>query len=395
MKSRANNLPLRLLTSLAGLLLCAAAAAVMEGFFQPLRVPQDLTSRRTRAVIFDDPVAHRLVRARAKTGDVQITLAWNNGNDLDLWCVDPFGERIFYGHRLSRSGGELDVDMNAGGPETNEPIENIYWPRGEAPSGKYEVMVNYFAQQGGADPTPYTVDILNKGRRSHFQGVISPLPNHAQVVPITTIEVTGGRTSIPLLPSAFWQAVAWTAAWFAALAALLFFGLVRGQDFYFQWPVMPPSRRKRCTLYAAGAGAAAGAVAQVVFTLLSGALLPLPFGVARLIGWVLAGAAVGHSLGRWTPNLTRRDGLRGGLVGGVLAALAFAMANPPGDPTNIAGRVAGAAILGFAIGWMVRLPARRFERRTAYLHQESVTVYARQTRRYRTEPRGRIPERAR
>jgi len=394
MRIRKNDLPRRLLAGVAGLLACVLAALLMESVIQTLRVPQALLARRTRAVIFDDAVAHRLVRAKAKTGDVQITLAWNNGNDLDLWCVDPFGEHIFFGNRIARSAGELDIDMNAGGAETNEPIENIYWPRGEAPSGKYQVFVNYFANHGAPDPTAWTVDVLNKGRRSHFQGTISPRPNHGTVVPVTSLQVTGGRTTVPFLPSAFWNAVAWTAAWFAALAALLFYALVRGQDAYFQLPVMPALRRHRLTALSALAGAVSGALAQVTFTLLSGALLPLPFGIARLIGWALAGAAAGYALGRWTPNLPRRGATRGGLLGGILAALAFSVISQPGDVTNVAGRVLGAALLGFCIGWMLRLPRRRFERRTAFLHGEDVVVLTNPSRRYRADPRGRIPERA-
>lgn len=116
--------------------------------------------------------SRRLAEAGAKTGDVQISLMWNNLNDLDLHCVDPKGEEIFYGHKRAVSGGELDVDRNAGDPYTTKPVENIYWPRGGAPAGTYRVYVNHYAGHGGMDPTAFTVRVIVGGRTQQFSGSI-------------------------------------------------------------------------------------------------------------------------------------------------------------------------------------------------------------------------------
>ncbi|MCS7016949.1 MAG: DUF2135 domain-containing protein [Gemmatales bacterium] len=113
----------------------------------------------------------RLAEAGAKTGDVQISLIWNNYNDLDLHCLAPDGEHIWFNARRSASGGELDVDRNAGGRETNRPVENIYWPPGKAPYGKYQVYVHYWANHGDPDPTPFEVNILANEERRSFKGV--------------------------------------------------------------------------------------------------------------------------------------------------------------------------------------------------------------------------------
>ena len=112
----------------------------------------------------------RLLAAGAKTGDVQISLAWNNGNDLDLHVETPGNEKIWYNQRQSSCGGELDIDMNAGGPASQRPVENVYWPTGESPTGKFRVLVHHFANHGGRDPTRFLVTIKVKGKSESFSG---------------------------------------------------------------------------------------------------------------------------------------------------------------------------------------------------------------------------------
>ncbi len=116
--------------------------------------------------------AQRLEKVGAKTGDVQISLIWFNVNDLDLYCIEPNGNRIFYNNRRSASGGELDVDMNVT-PTTDRPVENIYWPKGKAPLGKYLIYVDHYANNGGRDPSEYKVSLLIGGTRKEFTGKIS------------------------------------------------------------------------------------------------------------------------------------------------------------------------------------------------------------------------------
>ena len=92
-------------------------------------------------------------------GDVEVTLQWENYNDLDLYCQEPSSEILYHGHKNSQSGGVYQFDMNAGGNKTNTPMEHVYWPSGVAPSGTYSVWVHYYRQKDSQDETPFTVRI--------------------------------------------------------------------------------------------------------------------------------------------------------------------------------------------------------------------------------------------
>ena len=108
----------------------------------------------------------------AGSGDVRISLMWNNRNDLDLHVVEPRGEEIFYLHRESGSGGLLDIDMNAGPPFRSPAVENVYWPDRAAPAGTYRVYVNHYRRQDTPDLTPFTVRVLVRGRTTDITGHI-------------------------------------------------------------------------------------------------------------------------------------------------------------------------------------------------------------------------------
>ena len=99
------------------------------------------------------------------SGDVQITLAWNTGADLDLYVYDPQGNRIYYGQPNSPTGGVLDQDArgNCNPSQPNNRIENVFWAGGSRPpSGRYTAEVHYWAGDGcsaNSGPTTGVVSI--------------------------------------------------------------------------------------------------------------------------------------------------------------------------------------------------------------------------------------------
>lgn len=121
----------------------------------------------------------RLRGAGGKSGDVRVSLLWNNTDDLDLHVIDPAGEEIYYGRKKSRSLGELDVDMNVS-DYTTKPVENVYWPLGKAPSGHYRVIVHCYTKRNPSN-TAFTVEVLNKGEVSTFEGAVFYAKQRVQV----------------------------------------------------------------------------------------------------------------------------------------------------------------------------------------------------------------------
>jgi len=101
------------------------------------------------------------------TGNIQITLAWNSGADIDLYVTDPYNETISYQDTTSNSGGQLDHDgrgdcvQNTGG---NPTVENVYW-NGQPPRGNYAVEIhNYSGCNTAMGQTNTTLSIAVGGR---------------------------------------------------------------------------------------------------------------------------------------------------------------------------------------------------------------------------------------
>lgn len=120
----------------------------------------------------------RLKRAGAKTGDIQISISWDNLNDIDLWVEyigQSYADNIGWNNRFS-NGGWLDIDANMA-PSTKEPVENIFWQFGTAPKGTYNVYLHYYRQWDSAKETSVLIRVVN-GKQEEYKTQIMSGPQY-------------------------------------------------------------------------------------------------------------------------------------------------------------------------------------------------------------------------
>ncbi|MBL6890583.1 MAG: hypothetical protein ISR22_00850 [Candidatus Poseidoniaceae archaeon] len=121
----------------------------------------------------NDDLDHRLEREGGKSGSVQVSLAWDDYNDLDLHLFCPSGERIYFNNRNSECGGELDVDMNVK-PVSKTPVENVVWTS-NPPKGAYKVGVHFYKhhrKRKTKKSCKFRVRVCLYGKIQEYSGVI-------------------------------------------------------------------------------------------------------------------------------------------------------------------------------------------------------------------------------
>ncbi|MBR5640335.1 MAG: hypothetical protein IKW83_11505 [Muribaculaceae bacterium] len=108
-------------------------------------------------------------------GFMQFTITWNkNGRDivdLDAHAIEPTGHIFFEQHnknkgqRPTRSGGELDIDMQR---PREKGAENITWPSAnQLADGKYEFYIDNYTD----DPFSECTAMLRVGNKSFLYKV--------------------------------------------------------------------------------------------------------------------------------------------------------------------------------------------------------------------------------
>jgi len=144
------------------------------------------------------------------TGDIQVTLSWDTDADVDLHVVAPGGEEIYYGRKQSSTGGELDLDSNAGCNTDGVRNENITWPVGRAPRGRYTVRVDYWSNCGAAR-TNYSVLVNNGGSGQLLTGSFTGSGDRGGMgsgSTVATFERTTGASVVAgqaLTPGTAWE----------------------------------------------------------------------------------------------------------------------------------------------------------------------------------------------
>jgi len=143
-----------------------------------------------------DSIKERVKKAGGRVeGALRVSLSWFNYDDLDLHVHEPAGrgarglEHIYFRNRRGWTGGELDVDMNAGRGQTRTPVENVVWTK-MPPDGAYRVVVNNYCYRESSDPG-FVVEVECAGKLSHFS-YNKPVRN-TQDIEVATIHVDDGR----------------------------------------------------------------------------------------------------------------------------------------------------------------------------------------------------------
>ncbi|MFE3576808.1 YfaP family protein [Lysinibacillus sp. NPDC059133] len=106
---------------------------------------------------------------RYENNEIRASLIWEGFTDLDLHCITPKGEHIYYGDKSDRFGGFLDIDMNGGHHRSPSPVENIRWSE-NAPDGHYRFYVHNYCERGNGS-TPFKVELEVNGKTYSFIGV--------------------------------------------------------------------------------------------------------------------------------------------------------------------------------------------------------------------------------
>jgi hypothetical protein len=128
-------------------------------------------------------------------GNLQISLAWDNDDDLDLYVYTPSGEEIAYYQKVV-GNGELDLDAHAAcSNNLGVRNENIFF---EAPlvDGEYEVQVKVYQQcrdGSKSNGATYTVRAVYNGESIiNEQGSFAPADDNNFKKIIGTITVANG-----------------------------------------------------------------------------------------------------------------------------------------------------------------------------------------------------------
>jgi hypothetical protein len=105
----------------------------------------------------------RVEERGGKTGKLQVTLAWDDRNDLDLYIVCPSGEEINWrAANRERCGGKLDIDANNGRtPLVDNPVENVFWD--DPQPGRYRILVQNYKRNAGQQ-SPFRITLHQEGK---------------------------------------------------------------------------------------------------------------------------------------------------------------------------------------------------------------------------------------
>jgi pSer/pThr/pTyr-binding forkhead associated (FHA) protein len=239
---------------------------------------------QTDLSMFSSKIRKRLEEGNAKLGSVQISLAWENRNDLDLHVLDPDGFEICFAQKVAPvSKGELDIDRNVNFiGSTNEPVEHVVWEDESAPYGNYKVYVNHYTKHHlQPDKTEYEVEVLVDGELEKFTGLVDSV--REPMVLVHEFDRNRPESVIVKEASSFWTAL------IARVLGWLIFGALVGSA---QGATRGSARGLRnATL----GGAIGGMLGGLAFEAIAQVLVPVGIGdlPSRVLGFTILGVCIG------------------------------------------------------------------------------------------------------
>jgi Ca-activated chloride channel family protein len=169
-----------------------------------------------------------------------------------------------------------------------------------------------------------------------------------KVLPKPQLIGSGGYYSLPV-------SLLRNVGWCTFIAAGLSLLLVAGQNAYLRRTLLPPDFSSNILKGAAGAGVAAGLIAQFGLQFIANQ----PFTTAlrdwiHIPAWSVLGAMLGRGIVGVVPNLQRSVAMRGGALGGAVAGVALVLLiRSAGEaPARIVGAAILGAFIGYGIAWM-------------------------------------------
>jgi hypothetical protein len=131
-----------------------------------------------------DSIKEKVKRAGGNvTGKLRVSLSWFNHDDLDLHVFEPNGDHIWYKNKRNK----LDVDMNAGGPFSREPVENVTWTA-NVPDGEYRIEVNQFNKRESTQ-VGFVIETESNGKIEHYSH--ERAVGHKEIVEVGRMTVAG------------------------------------------------------------------------------------------------------------------------------------------------------------------------------------------------------------
>ena len=307
------------------------------------------------SLLFESKVQNRLVAAGANmNGDIMAALSWESVDDLDLHCIDPYGARIYFKRKLSRSRGELDVDQNAATPYRDDPVEHIYWPLNAAPEGRYRFQVDYFSSHSRLAAVPFKLQVQIGDQIVTRTGTLSVPRNNDTADPQDVFTFEYQKPLVDLSSSNNISGIISGMASVSITLAFLAFGASATisliQQRLLGYDGIIPRGFGRILFMSLATGVVSGSVGQaMLYMITSPAVIA---GQIKIIAWIVAGGLIGLGFSFIIPNLDRGRaiifGLIGGLFSGILISNVFA-----DSPTM--GRLTACLFLGGSAGLSVAL----------------------------------------